>query len=258
LASYFSSPDFRHYLLGVTGSLHYALPGVFSDNPVPRIINSQLWTVPWELKCYLLLFSLSFVGLKQRHWLAPTAMVLVILGYFVTDGVLHHWQFDLEAAFSGTMLFGCFLAGVSFYLYRKWVPWSPLLCLLSLAISSLILAFVPGGEYLVVPFEAYFTVSLGIMNPTKPSFLQGNDYSYGIYLYGYVIQQTLMANLLWARHWWINLPLTVSIATIVAVASWHFIEKPALGLRRYLQPGRKGQPRPGQPPAFPNSAVPGG
>jgi peptidoglycan/LPS O-acetylase OafA/YrhL len=67
--------------------------------------------------------------------------------------------------------------------------------------------------------------------------------SYGVYLYGFVIQQTLMATCPWAREWWLNILLSVPLATGIAALSWHFVEKPALELRRYLQP------KPGKAPA---------
>ena len=38
---------------------------------------------------------------------------------------------------------------------------------------------------------AYATVCLGLMNPSR-KMLRGADYSYGIYLYGFAVQQTVM------------------------------------------------------------------
>jgi peptidoglycan/LPS O-acetylase OafA/YrhL len=77
-------------------------------------------------------------------------------------------------------------------------------------------------------------VFFGLTNPRKSGFLNGADYSYGIFLYGFVIQQTFMALAPWGRHWWINIAFAVPAATAVAAISWHVVEKPALALRKPL------------------------
>lgn len=66
LSEYFSSRSFFTYFLNVAGDVHFNLPGVFADNPHPSIVNGQLWTVPWELRCYMLLAAIAFFwGLPQ-------------------------------------------------------------------------------------------------------------------------------------------------------------------------------------------------
>jgi peptidoglycan/LPS O-acetylase OafA/YrhL len=72
-------------------------------------------------------------------------------------------------------------------------------------------------------------------NPEKAA--QGGgipDYSYGLFLYGFVIQQVIAQMGPWAHHWYINLILSLPIAAAFAAFSWHAIEKPALQLRQLL------------------------
>ena len=52
LASYFSDTVFQSYALNMLGIVHYYLPGVFLGNPAQQV-NAQLWTLPFELKCYI-------------------------------------------------------------------------------------------------------------------------------------------------------------------------------------------------------------
>jgi peptidoglycan/LPS O-acetylase OafA/YrhL len=61
------------------------------------------------------------------------------------------------------------------------------------------------------------------------------DYSYGLFLYGYPLQQALMSIGPEVRHWYLNLLLAIPCAAVVAASSWWLIEKPALSLRRYLK-----------------------
>ncbi len=234
--SYFTSPEFWAYLLNVTGDIHYVLPGVFHENPFPRIVNGQLWTVPYELMCYLTLGALALLGLKRRQWLAIAAAVVLTIVYALGK-ILRH-QGDLSAivgGVSGIILVVCFLAGVAAYFYKDKLPWNATLCALS-GVTTAILLTVPYGDYVVAPIAAYFTVSLGATNPPKTRLLQGADYSYGIFLYGFVIQQTVMQLMPWGRVWWLNILLSVPLISLFAAVSWHFVEKPALKLRNYLEP----------------------
>jgi peptidoglycan/LPS O-acetylase OafA/YrhL len=76
----------------------------------------------------------------------------------------------------------------------------------------------------------YITAFLGVSKlPRLPLFSKG-DYSYGIYLYGFPVQQVV-------RHLLPNAALLVQFAvallliTVFAALSWHWIEKPLLKLR---------------------------
>jgi peptidoglycan/LPS O-acetylase OafA/YrhL len=70
-----------------------------------------------------------------------------------------------------------------------------------------------------------------MMKVPMPSFLKKGDYSYGIYLYGFPIQQALVAEFHWIREWYILFPISGILALIFAVISWHFIERPFLQLK---------------------------
>ena len=48
-----------------------------------------------------------------------------------------------------------------------------------------------------------------------------------------------MAQFAWSREWYSNFALTVPITLAIAMLSWHFVEKPALALKRNLQPPPK-------------------
>jgi peptidoglycan/LPS O-acetylase OafA/YrhL len=237
LKDYFSSPVFYLYLLNITGDIHYLLPGLFQNNPFPNTVNLQLWTVPFELGCYITLSLLAVIGIKKFHWIAPAATVLLLLAYFVVRVIVKkEWALiAIPGGLPGQLLIACFLSGVSLYLYKEKLPWSHSLCAISGVLTALLFGFIPLGDFIVAPVAAYFTVSLGVTNPKKLPVLQGADYSYGIYLYGFVLQQALAFAFPWARQWWINVLFCVPAAIGMAAVSWHLVEKPALNLRRYFQ-----------------------
>jgi len=233
LAAYLTDPVFHRYFLNILGDPHFVLPGVFKTNPSP-LVNVQLWTIPYELRCYLVLTALALLGAVKRPaiLLAATAAYMV---WGIADTILHY-PFYLTYTVGPApawMLLANFLCGVLIYLYRRRVVWSLPWGLGALA-AALVLYDVPAGHYAAMALVAYATVVLGLTNPPKTGFLKGADYSYGIFLYGFSIQQTLMALGPWTHHWWINIALSVPAATAVAALSWHLVEKPALGLKSHL------------------------
>jgi peptidoglycan/LPS O-acetylase OafA/YrhL len=79
---------------------------------------------------------------------------------------------------------------------------------------------------------AYITVFLGVQNPRKLILSAGADYSYGIYLYGFPIQQLLVHLYPGLRIWYINLLGTMILATMCAFFSWTFVEAGFLKRRK--------------------------
>ena len=78
--AYFSSYEFRSYLLNLLGNIHFFLPGLFIDNPTPKYVNAQLWTVPIELYCYVFLTASAMFGIvKIKNGLFYGTMSIVII-----------------------------------------------------------------------------------------------------------------------------------------------------------------------------------
>ena len=90
-----------------------------------------------------------------------------------------------------------------------------------------------GDGFLILP-ATYMTVYLGLKNPKRNKIMLSGDYSYGIFLYGFAMQQAI-ASFPALREWYWNLLIAIPVLTTIAVSSWWCIEKPALGLRVYLK-----------------------
>ena len=81
LRRYFSSPEFFQYFGNIVGLVRFTLPGVFETNPVTRLVNPQLWTVPFELECYFALVTLSVTGvLNSRRACVGLVALLSVAG----------------------------------------------------------------------------------------------------------------------------------------------------------------------------------
>lgn len=124
-SKYFSDIQFWQYLLNVTGHIHYLLPGVFLNNPIPDTVNGQLWTVPYELICYIFLIVAALAGVLNNRVVAVIAFGVLTAATSIFRVVSYRGkapdfnESDLGGlhAFPGAALPLCFLAGVLCYIY---------------------------------------------------------------------------------------------------------------------------------------------
>lgn len=235
LWEYFAHEKFHTYLWNAVGHIHYELPGVFENNPKPMTVNGQLWTVPFELYCYIALAGLAAFGLhRHRKWFVFVTVLLAAAGlaaFFYKHGISLAYK---PSNVPGFMLVICFLGGVAIARYADVLPWDKKWFAVSLVLSMGLLNIPVYGDLLAIVPICYATAFMGLANPAKISILKGADYSYGIFLYGYAIQQALMALSPHLHVWYLNLLFALPLAALMAAFSWHVVEKPALKLRKYL------------------------
>ncbi|SHN38019.1 hypothetical protein SAMN05192549_10931 [Duganella sacchari] len=158
-------------------------------------------------------------------------MLVVIQGYFVARGLMRP---DSTGDFvPGQALIMAFLYGVALYIYRDVIPYS--LTLFGIAVAAAIaLLITQKGAYLAPLPLTYITTYMGLLNPQKGSFIKSGDYSYGLYLYGFPLQQLVAHFGPSFHHWWINFGLAMAMGLCIAYFSWNFVELPASRLRPYL------------------------
>ena len=118
-------------------------------------------------------------------------------------------------------------------LYRDRVPWNPWIFMVSLLAMAATVTVPHLERCLPIPLS-YATVFLGTLNPRKVWPIQAGDYSYGMYLYGFPVAQTLIATVPLARLWYWNFCLTTLAAGGFAFLSWHLVEKNCLALKPRL------------------------
>jgi peptidoglycan/LPS O-acetylase OafA/YrhL len=225
LSAYFADPRLYAYFGNILGDIHYLLPGMFLHNPLPETVNGQLWTIPYELICYISLSAIALVGIFRRRFLLLATVAAVCL--WLT------WQAPTGAgdgALDGALLVVSFLAGVLLFRFSGSIPWSR-----GLFAASVVLAVASSWSGLGQAFSslpiAYMTVYLGLLNPPRAKLLFSGDYSYGLYLYGYPLQQAVASYGPATRHWYINLAIALPLAALVAVCSWWGVERRALELK---------------------------
>jgi peptidoglycan/LPS O-acetylase OafA/YrhL len=232
LSQYFSSRGFFIYFLNAVGDVHYHLPGVFADNPYPNIVNGQLWTVPLELRCYVLLAVIALLGIFRNSLILVSAIIIICAAVLCRDLMFPP---EVWVTVHGAILVEAFVVGVALFRLKKKIPHSAGLFVLS-SLATIALLALPYGDYFVAAPATYVTVYCGLLNPDRNKLLLSGDYSYGIYLYGFPIQQAIAAAAPSLRSVAVSLVVALPLTVVCAMASWWLIERPALSRRRTWLP----------------------
>lgn len=229
LQAYFSDTSFYLYFTNIVGNLHVELPGVFLTNPTPRNVNLSLWTIPFELECYLALAALAVVFRRSRLFILGAT---VLFATYMTVNMLRHHKISFfyqpgdEHHFTGRALVLAFLCGVALYQWRDRVRYSDALGVASAAVGLVLASFYAFQYIAVIPF-AYATVWIGLKQIPRSFLIDKGDYSYGIYLFAGPIQQ-MLATYEPLRFWWLNFAVGLCAAILYAMFSWRFVENPIL------------------------------
>lgn len=247
LGAYYTDPRFARYFLNILGSVHYELPGVFETNPAPGVVNGSLWTVPHELGCYAMVAALVMLGVFRRNWLLPVATAGLFGAAIVVFlcGALGHplpMQAQLDHLFvtrGAARLIPVFLTGMLFYRYRHRIPYRVEYAAIAVVGYVAIASFGSPGwntnplfNAAVAPLFAYSVVYAGLSPALKLDVLKGGDYSYGVYLYGFPIQQALIATMPGVHDVGLFYLMSLVCAFAMATFSWRYVEKPILRMRR--------------------------
>jgi peptidoglycan/LPS O-acetylase OafA/YrhL len=215
------------------GDLAYRLPGVFVTNRT-SVVNGSLWTLPVEIRAYLLVLLLGLAGLLLRRlWVVVGAGLLLLAlpasaaGWSGVGGIVE-WR----DSHSDPVLLTIFGIAALLYVYRERVPLRPWLAAVALAAwvvgtgvleSSVLVAL--SVPYLVI--YAAYEAPRGLRRLTRPG-----DVSYGLYLLAFPVAQTIL-------HVTGGdglappalLAITFPVTYLLALLSWRMVEQPALALK---------------------------
>lgn len=237
LSEYFNNQHTWAYLRNIGLYISYYLPGVFEQNQVPNAVNGSLWSLPVEFFMYIVL---SLVGLARgNRWVvaafAVSWIVLTIFWARRSPDMLVFYATDMrQVFFCGTY----FWIGALFYKFdiARYFSVSvvTVACVLMLCLEPYTYWLSLAAWILLPTVVLAFGLSY---SPLLNSITSKGDYSYGIYIFAFPVQQVLAY---WKPDisiaWYVFMGLLGTMP--FAILSWHFIEKPALALkpRRKLEP----------------------
>jgi peptidoglycan/LPS O-acetylase OafA/YrhL len=225
---------------GTVKDVSYVLPGVFTDNPTDSI-NGSLWTLPVEVRAYVLVLGFGLFGILTR-WLWPAVLAglaLVVAG-----------------AGESTLLIVMFLVASLMYVHRDRIPLRGSLAMLALA-AWLVCVWFPQGAVVVAVSVPYLVLFVAYTAPAALRRLtRRGDISYGVYLIAFPVQQTVVLALGPDVPVLVVIALSLPVTFALAILSWRFVEKPALRLKRVAVGARGGTTRLPDPQPEPSQPIP--
>ena len=231
VAEYLGHTGTWDYLANIILITDFRLPGVFMDSAFPNTVNGSLWTLPFEVFMYVSLMGLGLIVLHRVSIGIP--VLLATLCFFVAHVItLETSEFARLASLARLGTF--FYAGASLYFFYDRLRWHWLV-----AVALILFQFVfakssiwPVVHALTLPYLVIYVGHLRI--PAVANVGKAGDFSYGLYIFSFPLQQLMM-------HWWAQelslagfMAISIFVSGFFAVISWHFVEEPAMKLKRYL------------------------
>ncbi len=204
-----------------------SLPGVFAG----KAIDSPLWTLPYELKMYLLLLAIGWSGLLARKWVPRVLVGLALAGF--AWGALHGRHEDTLPEYCRFVF--SFFAGVLLFMERDKIALrtSVAVALSLLLIASVFLLPIEWRLLLLTAVTPYLAVYLALVPEGRlRAYNRLGDYSYGVYIYGAPVQMVLLATIGSTLGVLGNFVCTATITLVLAALSWHLLESRVLRWNR--------------------------
>lgn len=212
----------------------------FGQQTSSSFVNGSLWTLPYEMRCYLVVGLLAIVARRFGNRTTITAAWFLVAALAIVrserpalaDAVLDPYVDRLLI-----MLTLVFLSGSLVAVWAPKIRLFGLLPLLALVVGllaghrSLALSEHVGGAALalILPPIAAVLAPLGAL-------LRGVDLSYGMYLYAWPVQM-LVAMYSLASGPWVFIAISTVITALLAAGSWFLVEKPAMVRWKSPRPG---------------------
>lgn len=216
----------------------------FPNMPLSNVINGSLWTIQYELICYVALPVLGLAGALKRKWVGFAMFLLFYLvmllqeytGFFVFET---HPGMRYLSLNNVPRLFTYFFCGMCVYLYRFVIPRNNVLVFFSVValvlasrvVHTLNIVFPIAGTYLL--FYIAYSRKIRLYD-----FAKRGDLSYGVYLYAWPIQELVLyylhSHISLSQFFFISLLITLLTAYFW---SWKCIEKPFMELKNRRRHG---------------------
>ncbi len=241
LKQYLLSPDTQAYLFNsAIFPIHYTLPNVFWDNLAGGIVNGSIWTLPLEFLAYLgLLIAIYFGLLRTKLGLLAQAAIIVVVSSALIILIRNPETLLFGIKILWLIKYGAFfMMGAVYYIHRDRIVLSDWR---ALAVTAILVASTfMFGQFLVMlillPYLIFYLAFLP--NRHTENFGKYGDFSYGMYIYAWPVQQSIVAlsgQKIGLLHMiLIEFPAIIGLAAI----SWHLIEKPALKMKRVFNKER--------------------
>lgn len=195
--------------------------------PSPHKWNGSLWSLVYEVLAYLVFGALLGIAWVRRNlvtFAVIATLALPALAWWAGDltGLAHKIENVLR-------LFSFFAAGILAYTLKERLPASHLWG--AVAAVALAIPLFAASEFVMhVTTSIPLTYLLLYIGSTwRTTIAASEDVSFGMYIYGWPVQQLLaMLGVGALVPWPVFALLSVALTAPLAMASWRLVEKPAM------------------------------
>lgn len=189
--------------------------------------DASLWSLAYELMCYLAVAGLGVVGLARRRWVSPVALLLAV----VAATFFHFPPESIRQTIVRCAIMFC--AGALLYHFQDLIParWSLVAVSVVIVLASSVL---PDYRVVAALPLAYAVIVSGALIHNKRLRLR-TDLSYGVYIYGWPTQQLLVICGLVSLNPSVFFLLATTATLPLAALSWFLVEKRAISLKSRLK-----------------------
>lgn len=197
------------------------LPGVFTNNIFSGVINGALWTLPIEFFCYIALYVLYKLNLVNKKFykmsLIPVLLLFIVVYYINIPVILL-----VRGYFAPLFMF---YLGSFFWVFKDRIRMDLKLFVICLVLFVISIFAKQGhlGLLLFFPYIVLFS-SFGLKQINTNVANLGN-YSYGIYLCGWPIQQMVVSLFGGSMSVLMNILICLPLAIIMGYFTYNIIEK---------------------------------
>ncbi|MGO4536382.1 acyltransferase family protein [Leifsonia sp. 2MCAF36] len=196
--------------------------------------NGSAWTLMYEFRAYILVGVLGLFGVLAHRWLAGSvAVAIIILStlQWAYAGQLAHVVPSFQNIYN-LLFLGPFAFGMLFALFPKKIPIDDRLAIGALAVA--IGTYAVGGWLAYGQYAfCYFLMWVAIRATKLRHWEKYGDLSYGIYIFGWPVMTLAAFFGLQHAGWLAYHVVVIVVCHVLAFASWHLIEKPAMSLKNW-------------------------